>query len=72
VLPGILSEFRSLPGYKELLRRLPRRQSGLSVCGLPGSSPVVMLATLAEDFPLEPPRTGLAAPHAVAQSRQPG
>lgn len=51
MLPGILSEFRSLPGYKELLRRLPRRQSGLSVCGLPGSSPVVMLATLAEDFP---------------------
>ena len=51
MLPGLLKAFQDLPPYRSLQERLPARNAGLAVGGLPGSSPAVLVASLAQDFP---------------------
>lgn len=51
MLAGLSDRFRSLASYRELVGSLPARGEVRWLSGLPGSSPAVVTAALAEDFP---------------------
>jgi transcription-repair coupling factor (superfamily II helicase) len=51
MLAGLLDRFRSLSAYRALAAGLPSRGGVCSISGLPGSSPAVLTAALAQDFP---------------------
>ncbi|MFQ5550462.1 MAG: CarD family transcriptional regulator, partial [Gemmatimonadales bacterium] len=51
MLPHLIEEFRTLPQYRRLLRAMPARGTTLCAGQLPGSSPSVLVAALAEDNP---------------------
>ncbi|HEX4573781.1 MAG TPA: transcription-repair coupling factor [Gemmatimonadales bacterium] len=50
-LDFLLDRFDTLPATRALADRLPAPGTGLGLAGLPGSSPVVLLATLARRLP---------------------
>ncbi len=51
MLPGLVSAFRAISTVRDLERASPRRQETLDVCGLPGSSTAVLVASLNEAHP---------------------
>ncbi len=51
MLPGLLEVFRRLPAYRALEAALPPRGGVMRLGGLPGSSPAVLTAALAERLP---------------------
>jgi len=51
MLPGLLEAFRRLPAYRALEAALPPRGGVMRLGGLPGSSPAVLTAALAERLP---------------------
>jgi transcription-repair coupling factor (superfamily II helicase) len=51
MLPTLVAAVRRLPGYRALRDALPAPGRALGVRGLPGSSPAVVLAALAQDHP---------------------
>ncbi|MSR06492.1 MAG: transcription-repair coupling factor [Gemmatimonadetes bacterium] len=51
MLSHLVGAIRSLPTFSSLLESLPARSAETSVAGLPGSSPAVLLAALAEALP---------------------
>ncbi|MBI2615365.1 MAG: hypothetical protein HYW52_06795, partial [Gemmatimonadetes bacterium] len=51
MLPGLLNTLRELPAYRGFRGALPGPGTALSVGGLPGSAPAVLVAALAEDLP---------------------
>jgi transcription-repair coupling factor (superfamily II helicase) len=51
MLPRLLDAFRGLVPYRGLVQALPARGTAVGVGGLAGSSPAVLAAALAEDFP---------------------
>jgi transcription-repair coupling factor (superfamily II helicase) len=50
-LDFLLERFRELPATRSLIERLPPPGSRIGVGGLPGSSPAVLVATLAQRLP---------------------
>ena len=51
MLPRLIQAVRGLAPYRGLSGALPARGAASGVTGLPGSSPAVLAAALAEDFP---------------------
>src|SRR5262245_30298717 len=51
MLPRLVGALRSLPTFHSLVMTLPARAADLALGGLPGSSPSVLLAALAEEIP---------------------
>jgi len=52
VLPFLLKEFQALARYRGFSAQLPARNERVLVGGLPGGSRAVLVASLAEEFPL--------------------
>ena len=50
-LDFLLERFHELPATRSLIERLPAPGSRIGVGGLPGSSPAVLVATLARRLP---------------------
>lgn len=51
MLPRLVGAFRALPTFQSLLQSLPSRSADLTLGGLPGSSPAVLVAALGEAVP---------------------
>ncbi len=51
MLPGLLGAFRALPAFRAFTSRLPTQRRQLEVTGLPGSSPALLVASIAEHDP---------------------
>ena len=51
MLPGLLNALREVPAYRAFKGLLPAPGAAVSVGGLAGSAPAVLVAALAEDFP---------------------
>jgi transcription-repair coupling factor (superfamily II helicase) len=51
MLPQLVAAFRRQAPHRALGRALPARGSHLNVGGLPGSSPAILVAALAEEHP---------------------